>query len=165
MAASLLSLSNFVPFLSTSSNTPTPQLSSASSGFTGRQRLVSGLSTGVTTPVVYPSLANSGTVCFNSSSYNVEIIVEEDEPEERLVGRFRREVFRAGIIQECRRRRYFENKQDEKKRRTREAAKKNRKRRPMSRFDNQPSGPSEETKKVVVDDGDNWELPAGGIPY
>ncbi|CAN1273427.1 30S ribosomal protein S21, chloroplastic [Linum perenne] len=120
MAASLLSLSNFVSFLSPSSSTPPPQLSSSSSGFTGRKRSGSGLSIGPMTSVAYPSLT------FDSSPYNVEIIVEEDEPEERLLGRFRREVYRAGIIQECRRRRYFENKQDEKKRRTREAAKKNR---------------------------------------
>ncbi|CAN1823013.1 30S ribosomal protein S21, chloroplastic [Linum perenne] len=120
MAASLLSLSNLVSFLSPSSNTPPPQLSSSSSGFTGRKRSGSGLSIGPMTSVAYPSLT------FDSSPYNVEIIVEEDEPEERLLGRFRREVYRAGIIQECRRRRYFENKQDEKKRRTREAAKKNR---------------------------------------
>ncbi|CAN1823012.1 30S ribosomal protein S21, chloroplastic [Linum perenne] len=139
MAASLLSLSNLVSFLSPSSNTPPPQLSSSSSGFTGRKRSGSGLSIGPMTSVAYPSLtySNSRAACFDgldsldvdsfdSSPYNVEIIVEEDEPEERLLGRFRREVYRAGIIQECRRRRYFENKQDEKKRRTREAAKKNR---------------------------------------
>ncbi|CAN1273425.1 30S ribosomal protein S21, chloroplastic [Linum perenne] len=166
MAASLLSLSNFVSFLSPSSSTPPPQLSSSSSGFTGRKRSGSGLSIGPMTSVAYPSLTYSNSNSFDSSPYNVEIIVEEDEPEERLLGRFRREVYRAGIIQECRRRRYFENKQDEKKRRTREAAKKNRMRRPMSsRFGNQTYQPPEEMKKVVEDDGDNWELPAGGIPY
>lgn len=52
----------------------------------------------------------------------------DNEPEEKLLGRFRREVMRAGVIQECKRRRYFENAQDEKKRRSRDAAKRNRRR-------------------------------------
>ena len=56
--------------------------------------------------------------------------VEENEPEERLLNRFRREVMRAGVIQECKRRRFFENKQEEKKRKSREAAK----RKSRSRF-------------------------------
>ena len=54
--------------------------------------------------------------------------MEDNESEERLVNRFRREVMRTGVIQECKRRRYCENKQDEKKRRTRDAAKRNKKR-------------------------------------
>lgn len=54
--------------------------------------------------------------------------MDDNEPEEKLLGRFRREVMRAGVIQECKRRRFFENKQDEKKRRTRDAAKRNRRR-------------------------------------
>jgi len=66
---------------------------------------------------------------FLASPYNVQVIVEDDEPEERLLNRFRREVMRAGIIQEFKRRRYFENTQDEKKRRVRDAAKRNRRNR------------------------------------
>lgn len=58
----------------------------------------------------------------------MQVFVEDNESEERLVNRFRREVMRTGVIQECKRRRYFENKQDEKKRRTRDAAKRNKKR-------------------------------------
>lgn len=79
------------------------------------------------TSVVCPSLAYANTMFFRSA-YNVQVIVAEKEPEERLVGRFKREVMRAGVIQECKRRRYFENKQEEKKRKTREAAKRNRRR-------------------------------------
>ncbi|KAH7518892.1 hypothetical protein FEM48_Zijuj09G0219300 [Ziziphus jujuba var. spinosa] len=74
--------------------------------------------------VICPSLAYSNTLFFRSA-YNVQVVVDENEPEERLLGRFRREVMRAGVIQECKRRRFFENKQDEKKRKTREAAKRN----------------------------------------
>ena len=78
--------------------------------------------------VVCPSLAYSNTLFFNSA-YNVQVLVDDNEPEERLLNRFKREVMRAGVIQECKRRRFFENKQDEKKRRTREAAKRNSRRR------------------------------------
>lgn len=74
--------------------------------------------------VVCPSLAHANTLFF--SSYNVELIVDGDEPEERLLNRFRREVMKTGLIQECKRRRYFENKQEEKKRKSREAARRNR---------------------------------------
>ncbi|XP_057481737.1 LOW QUALITY PROTEIN: 30S ribosomal protein S21, chloroplastic-like [Actinidia eriantha] len=113
--------------------------------------------------VVCPSLANANTLYFKSA-YNVQVIVEDDEPEEKLLGRFRREVMRAGVIQECKRRRFFENKQEEKKRKTREAARRNRGRRFQAR------GPSQEeeaaNRKKEQDDGeDNWDLPEGGIPY
>ncbi|KAF3622042.1 30S ribosomal protein S21, chloroplastic [Capsicum annuum] len=77
--------------------------------------------------VICPSLANANTLYFRSA-YNVQVIVGDNEPEEKLLGRFRREVMRAGVIQECKRRRYFENAQDEKKRRSRDAAKRNRRR-------------------------------------
>ena len=78
--------------------------------------------------MICPSLAYANTLFFSSSGYNVQVFVEDNESEERLVNRFRREVMRTGVIQECKRRRYFENKQDEKKRRTRDAAKRNKKR-------------------------------------
>lgn len=77
--------------------------------------------------VICPSLAYANTLFFKSA-YNVQVIVDDNEPEERLLNRFRREVMRAGVIQETKRRRYFENKQDEKKRRTRDAAKRNKRR-------------------------------------
>lgn len=77
--------------------------------------------------VVCPSLAYANTLFFRSG-YNVQVIVDDNEPEEKLLNRFRREVMRAGIIQESKRRKFHENKQDEKKRKTREAAKRNRRR-------------------------------------
>uniref|UniRef100_A0A2P2L838 Structural constituent of ribosome n=1 Tax=Rhizophora mucronata TaxID=61149 RepID=A0A2P2L838_RHIMU len=77
--------------------------------------------------VICPSLAYANTLFFRSA-YNVQVIVDDNEPEERLLNRFRREVMKAGVIQECKRRRFFENRQDEKKRKSREAAKRNRKR-------------------------------------
>ncbi|KAG6620535.1 hypothetical protein I3842_Q063400 [Carya illinoinensis] len=84
--------------------------------------------------------------------------------EERLLNRFRREVMRAGVIQECKRSRFFENKQDEKKRRNREAAKRNKKRRPQLRTP--PETKPEATTNKKEDDKDNWDLPEeGDIPY
>ncbi|KAJ7974792.1 30S ribosomal protein S21 [Quillaja saponaria] len=109
--------------------------------------------------VICPSLAHANTLFFKSA-YNVQVIVDDNEPEERLVNRFRREVMRAGVIQECKRRRFFENKQEEKKRRTRDAAKRNRRRRPYQpRFSQQNNQDAPSNKKE--DDDDNWDLPEG----
>ncbi|CAK7328298.1 unnamed protein product [Dovyalis caffra] len=176
MAASL-SLPNFLSFFSPSNPPPKPPLPPPQLSFSTQQAqksrslLVSresdgghygSLSTELSS-VVCPSLAYSNTLLFNSA-YNVQVIVEDNEPEERLLNRFRREVMRAGVIQECKRRRYHENKQDEKKRKTREAHKRNRRRRPQMRgpFPNkQEASPS----KKNDDDEDNWEMPEGDIPY
>lgn len=114
--------------------------------------------------VVCPSLAYSNTLFFKSA-YNVQVIVEDNEPEEKLLNRFRREVMRAGVIQECKRRRFFENKQDEKKRKTREAAKRNRRRRPQSRFSTQDSKQEGSKNKKDDDEEDNWEVPEGDLPF
>ncbi|TKY46393.1 30S ribosomal protein S21 [Spatholobus suberectus] len=108
--------------------------------------------------VICPSLAYSNTLFFRSP-YNVQVVVGEDEPEERLLNRFRREVLKAGVIQECRRRRYFENKQEEKKRKSREAAKRNRRRRPMPNTVAQKKQDVPATKRE--EDEDNWDLPEG----
>ncbi|KAK4347720.1 hypothetical protein RND71_034059 [Anisodus tanguticus] len=109
------------------------------------------------TAVVCPSFAYANTLYYKSA-YNVQVIVGDNEPEEKLIGRFRREVMRAGVIQECKRRRYFENSQDEKKRRTRDAARRNRKRRGPPR--NFSEDKQEASKNKRDDDGeDNWELP------
>ncbi|GAB2278507.1 hypothetical protein Dimus_013187 [Dionaea muscipula] len=76
--------------------------------------------------VVCPSMAYANTLYFKSG-YNVQVLVDENEPEELLLSRFRREVMSAGIIQECKRRRFYENPQD--KRKSRDAAKRNARRR------------------------------------
>lgn len=105
---------------------------------------------------------------FSASPYNVQIIVEDDEPEERFLNRFRREVFSAGIIQECKRRKRFENPQDEKKRRVRDAAKRNRRnkfaRRPMGEGGNSSRGSynnymEDDPRPKKEEDDDNWDLP------
>ncbi|XAR51998.1 hypothetical protein NMG60_11006820 [Bertholletia excelsa] len=114
--------------------------------------------------VVCPSLSHANTLFFRSA-YNVQVIVDENEPEEKLLSRFRREVMKAGVIQECKRRRFFENKQEEKKRKSREAAKRNRRRRPQSRVSSQDKQDPSKSKKEAEDEEDNWELPDGDIPY
>ncbi|XP_076913398.1 small ribosomal subunit protein bS21c-like [Bidens hawaiensis] len=106
--------------------------------------------------VVCPSLAYANTLYFRSA-YNVQVIVEDNEPEEKLLGRFRREVMKAGVIQECKRRRYFENKQEEKKRKHREAAKRNRRRRGPFRNPNEDK--TDTVNKKRDGDNDNWEMP------
>ena len=93
------------------------------------------------------------------STYNVEVAVEENEPEERLLNRFRREVMKAGVIQECRRRRYHEDTQDKRKRKSREAAKRNRRRRPQLKSLAENKQAIKETEKKDDDDDDNWDLP------
>ncbi|KAG9157752.1 hypothetical protein Leryth_017854 [Lithospermum erythrorhizon] len=114
--------------------------------------------------VVCPSLAYANTLYFRSA-YNVQVIVDDNEPEEKLLNRFRREVMRAGVVQECKRRRYFETKQDKEKRKTREAAKRNRKRRPFSRNFTQDKQQEISKSKRDDDEKDNWDLPEGELPY
>jgi len=79
------------------------------------------------TGVLYPALSHSNTLYFKSA-YNVQIVVGDEEPEDRIVYRFKKEVLKAGVLQECRRRRFFENKQDKVKRKARQASRRNRKR-------------------------------------
>ncbi|XP_042019820.1 30S ribosomal protein S21, chloroplastic-like [Salvia splendens] len=111
--------------------------------------------------VVCPSLAYANTMFFRSA-YNVQVIVDDNEPEEKLLGRFKREVMRVGLIQECKRRRFFENKQEEKKRKKRETAKRNRRRRPQAGFATQDKPEVSKSKKE--DDDDNWDVPEGVLP-
>lgn len=93
-------------------------------------------------------------------SYNAQIFAGENESEDSVVRRFRREVFKAGVFEECRRRRYFESKQEVKKRKSRAAVKRNVPRRP-------PKKPTKETKvkEEEEEEEDNWELPDGDIGF
>ncbi|KAK8964722.1 hypothetical protein KSP40_PGU009599 [Platanthera guangdongensis] len=105
-----------------------PKLSTAVSGsFLATPSLLSSTSrnTDSLEEVVNPALHNANFLFF-SSGYNVQIFVKENEPEEVLLRRFRREVSKAGVIQECKRRRFFENKREELKRKKREAGRRNR---------------------------------------
>ncbi|KAK8916159.1 hypothetical protein KSP39_PZI022403 [Platanthera zijinensis] len=115
--------------------------------------------------VANPALRNANFLFF-SSGYNVQIFVEENEPEEALLRRFRREVSKAGVIQECKRRRFFENKRDELKRKKREAGRRNRRRRfSAPKFSSTPSQEENSASKKSIDDmDDNWEYHDGGIP-
>ena len=55
-------------------------------------------------------------------------MVGEDEPEDRIINPFKKEVLKAGVLQECKRRRFSENKDDKIKRKACEASRRNRKR-------------------------------------
>ncbi|MQK21533.1 30S ribosomal protein S21 [Escherichia coli] len=111
-----------------------------------------------------PSLAYANTLFFKSA-YNVQVVVGDDEPEERLLNRFRREVMKAGVIQECKRRRYYENKQDEKKRKSREAAKRNSRSRRRPQLRTPPPNKEDVLKTKKKEDEDNWDLPEGDTVY
>ncbi|GMJ09420.1 GLUCOSE HYPERSENSITIVE 1, LOW PHOTOSYNTHETIC EFFICIENCY2 [Hibiscus trionum] len=172
--ATSVSLSNFFSFLLPSSPSPPkappihnlsilPQKpKNAIVSLSAQEDQSSSLSTDLSS-VICPSFANANTLFFKSA-YNIQVIVDDNEPEERLLNRFRREVMKAGVIQECKRRRFFENTQDEKKRKTREAAKRNRRRRPGTRF-SPPNKQEVSTNKRNEDDDDNWDMPDGDVPY
>ncbi|XP_022639249.1 30S ribosomal protein S21, chloroplastic [Vigna radiata var. radiata] len=111
--------------------------------------------------LLYPALSYTNTLYFKSA-YNVQIVVGDDEPEDRIVYRFKKEVLKAGVLQECRRRRFFENKHDKIKRKARQASRRNRKRKPRSRALAENKHDSEKKKDADGDDDtgiDNWELP------
>ncbi|KAL0535325.1 hypothetical protein IC582_029654 [Cucumis melo] len=100
-------------------------------------------------------------------NYNVLITVGENESEDQVVNRFRTQVLRAGILQECKRRRFFENSQAKRKRKAREAAKRNRKRRfrrPQSTTEKQPDKKTPESKNKDEED-DNWDFYQVDLPY
>ncbi|XP_060667524.1 small ribosomal subunit protein bS21c-like [Ziziphus jujuba] len=112
--------------------------------------------------VICPSLAYSNTLFF-SSTYNVQVVVNDNWSEEKLLSEFRRKVMKAGVIQECKRRRFFENKREAKKRKIREAAKRNSRRR--SRYRETPPKKQDAPSSKREEDEDNWDLPEGDIPY
>ncbi|KAI6682751.1 hypothetical protein NL676_028664 [Syzygium grande] len=111
-----------------------------------------------------PSLAYANTLFFKST-YNVQITVDDNESEERLVNRFSREVAKAGIIRECRRRRFFETNKEYRKRKARDAAKRNRRRRPQAKLAKKAKHEMPKKKRADDDEDDNWDLPQGDLPY
>ncbi|XP_010252601.1 PREDICTED: uncharacterized protein LOC104594134 [Nelumbo nucifera] len=115
--------------------------------------------------IINPALHHANVMFFRSA-YNVQVMVDEGEPEEALLRRFRREVSKAGVIQECKRRRFFENKKEERKRKAREAGRRGRRRRsggPRIPFS---SGSSDAAaSKKSGEDDDNWDMPEGDLPY
>ncbi|KAJ6832284.1 uncharacterized protein M6B38_254540 [Iris pallida] len=152
-------------------NTPTHSFPSLPpphpfSSFPSSRRHFPALSVGgPSEPAVEPVLKHANVLCF-LAGYNVQIVVDEEESEEALLRRFRREVSKAGVIQECKRRRFFENKQEEKKRKHREACRRNRRRRSGPRFNASTSqAEADAASKAREDADDNWDLPEGDLPY
>ncbi|XP_072995839.1 small ribosomal subunit protein bS21c-like [Typha latifolia] len=127
---------------------------------------LSSSSTSLSAASVDPALRHAN-VLFYKSGYNVQILVDDDESEEALLRRFRREVSKAGVIQECKRRRFFENKQEEHKRKVREAGRRNRRRWSSSgpRFSPSSTTDGEAPKRASDDLDDNWDMPEGDLPY
>ena len=138
MAASSLTLSKLLTPLLPSPSPPSthlsfpqtvnfPKISSVwdSPAITLGPTTPSSSSSGGIEAVAFPSLANANTLFFKSA-YNVQVIPGVNEDEDKLLSRFRREVFKAGVLQECRRRRFFENSHDKRKRKSRDAARRNR---------------------------------------
>ncbi|GAU33344.1 hypothetical protein TSUD_166090 [Trifolium subterraneum] len=185
MALSTTSFSNFFSFLSPPSKSPPPQFPLLNHNNHRNKFIPLVLSRTETTSSTisvtpsssqqqdddfdFDSLSSSNSM---STYYNVQVAIEDDEPEERVVGMFRREVLGAGILQEFKRRRYFENTQEEKKRRVKDAAKQTQALRPME--GNFQRGPynnywQEDPKpEKEEDDDDNWDLPeeeADVIPF
>lgn len=79
-----------------------------------------------TVGICFPALAWANVLYAKGGNYNAQLVIPDDEPEESLLRRFKREVMKAGVLQEFKRRRWFENTQEKKKRKVREAARKNR---------------------------------------
>ena len=63
----------------------------------------------------------SKLACKARLTFQVEVVVGNDEPQDAAMKRFRREVMAANILPEVRRRRHFENTAEVKKRKTRES--------------------------------------------
>ena len=99
------------------------------------------------------------TAVLAAKGYNVQIVVDENEGEDSIFRRFRREVMRAGLLQEIKRRRRYESKKDEKIRKAREAGRRNRRRRMMDdrRFP-EDEGDSDAVRSRRDEDDDNWEV-------
>ncbi|KAH9318914.1 hypothetical protein KI387_020683 [Taxus chinensis] len=83
-------------------------------------------------------------------AYNVQVFVGENESEDDLLKRFRRAVWEAGVISECRRRRYFESPQDAFKRKNQIL--RNKKKR---RYARAKSSKEEEKSKDGAEDDEN----------
>lgn len=64
--------------------------------------------------------------------FNVEVVIEDDEPMDVYVRHFQREVARAGIVQEWRRRKFFESEKEERKRKARDRTRNRRRWTPLS---------------------------------
>ncbi|KAH1193609.1 30S ribosomal protein S21, chloroplastic [Glycine max] len=111
--------------------------------------------------ILYPALSLS-----NILHFNVQIMVGKDEPEDKIINRFKKEVLKASVLQECKHTRFFENKHDKIKRKAHEASRRNRKRKPQSRaWAKNKHGSIKKKKDAANDDIDDWELPHVDIPY
>eukprot|EP00271_Cylindrocystis_brebissonii_P009037 TRINITY_DN23638_c0_g1_i1.p1 TRINITY_DN23638_c0_g1~~TRINITY_DN23638_c0_g1_i1.p1 ORF type:complete len:176 (-),score=20.01 TRINITY_DN23638_c0_g1_i1:1078-1605(-) len=124
--------------------------------------VVSPLSTVRTSPVSSAQLAADPSSAFANilwfrGPYNVQVNVEEREPPEVVVRKFRKEMMEANIVNECRRRRYHENAQDTVKRKQKDAAAARRRGRKSSGGSYRRDAPEAASgDKPAAKDEDNW---------
>ncbi|XP_052165350.1 30S ribosomal protein S21, chloroplastic-like [Oryza glaberrima] len=100
----------------------------------------------------------------NPKYHNAKMDAGDEEVDvEELLQRFRREVARAGVMEEIRWRRRHEDARDKRKRKARSAARRFRRRHFKGPY---PFGDEQEPKEGIMEDDkhDNWELPGGELP-
>ncbi|XP_006659076.1 30S ribosomal protein S21, chloroplastic-like [Oryza brachyantha] len=100
----------------------------------------------------------------NPKYHNAKVDAGDEEVDgEEMLLRFRREVARAGVMEEIRRRRRHEDARDKRKRKSRNAARRFRRRPFKGPY---PFDEEQEPKEGIMDDDkhDNWELPGGELP-
>ncbi|KAF0914872.1 hypothetical protein E2562_032792 [Oryza meyeriana var. granulata] len=100
----------------------------------------------------------------NPKYHNAKVDAGDEEVDgEELLQWFRREVARAGVMEEIRRRRRHEDARDRRKRKARSAARRFRRRHFKGPY---PFDEEQESKEGIMDDDkhDNWELPGGELP-
>ncbi|KAL5229866.1 hypothetical protein ABZP36_028642 [Zizania latifolia] len=97
----------------------------------------------------------------NPKYHNAKVDAGDEEVDgEQMLQMFRREVARAGVMEEIRRRRRHEDARDRRKRKARSLARRFRRRHFKGPFDEK-----QEPKEGIMDDKlDNWELPGGEFP-
>ncbi|KAG6524488.1 hypothetical protein ZIOFF_014399 [Zingiber officinale] len=76
--------------------------------------------------ICFPALSWANVLYAKGGNYNAQVVFPDDELDESLLWRFKREVIKAGVLQEYKRRRWFENTVEKKKRKVRDVACKNR---------------------------------------
>lgn len=111
-----------------------------------------------------PSIQYANIMRFKGP-YNVQIFVDEAESEDSITNRFRREVLREGILQECKRRRYHETRQDIKKRKGKDALKRARNGRARRALRRKREENEDDDGDDEDDEDDNWQLPEEDIGF
>ncbi|GLJ20920.1 hypothetical protein SUGI_0381870 [Cryptomeria japonica] len=99
-------------------------------------------------------------------AYNAQVFVGDGEPEDEMVKRFRRAVWEAGVISECRRRRYFESPQDALKRKNQVLRNKKKRRYSKAKSYRDEKNTDDNENVEEAEGNDHWDGPMeGGMPF